>query len=220
MLSLLSAATSYSAPSTSCPPAGFAPLDGLNLTEYVRATWYIQQQQLTGYQPASALFCVTATYNLEGEKVPFSSDTVATVYNYANKDAVNGKLQNSGNSTLCARIEDPSNPAKLAVAPCFLPNFAAGPYWVMALGTDEDTGEYTWAIVIGGEPNVDYDDGCSTKESGINDAGLWLFTRQPVATAAQLDAMHAVLKAKGVAASKLHTVAQEGCNYEGAFIKK
>ena len=120
MLSLtLTAATSYSA-SSSCPPASFHTLGALNLTEFTRATWYIQQQQLTGYQPASALFCVTATYSLDGKKVPFSSDTVATVYNYANEGEVNGKSQNANNNTLCARAVDPKDSSKLAVAPCFL----------------------------------------------------------------------------------------------------
>ena len=86
------------------------------------------------------------------------------------------------------------------------------------VGTDA-AGSMTWAIVIGGEPNESVDDGCTTKETGINDAGLWLFTRTPVASADQLTAMHAVLEARGIGASRLHTVSQEGCKYEGAYIK-
>ena len=58
---------------SACPPAGFRTLDTLNLTEYTRASWFIQQQQITGYQSLDDLFCVAATYNLEGKKVPLSS---------------------------------------------------------------------------------------------------------------------------------------------------
>merc|ERR1711861_27771 len=112
--------------------------------------------------------------------------------NYANKDEVNGPLQNANNMTLCARAVDSTDSSRLAVAPCFLPNILAGPYWVLGIGHDEVTpGEYAWAVVIGGEPTVQWPDGCTTKESGTNGAGLWLFTREPVASKKQLEAMHA-----------------------------
>ena len=71
----------------------------------------------------------------------------------------------------------------------------------------------------GPEPSVKYDDGCTTKEEGTNNAGLWLFTREPKASKATLDAMHQLLKSKGVATSRLHTVAHEGCEYHGAVLK-
>ena len=128
MLSFTSSASLSFATSGSCPPAKFHTLGTrFNLTEYTRATWYIQKQQVTGYQNLSTLFCVTATYALEGKKVPLSNDTVATVYNYANEGRVNGPNQNAENMTLCARAVDPDDPSKLAVAPCFLPNALAGP---------------------------------------------------------------------------------------------
>merc|ERR1712146_686848 len=96
------------------------------------------------------------------------------------------------------------------LAPCFLPNLFAGPYWVLAVGVDDDSSAYRWAIVIGGEPTKPYEDGCTTKQTGTNGAGLWLFSRSPVASTADMDAMLAVLKAKGVASSQLRDVAQEG----------
>jgi hypothetical protein len=74
---------------------------------------------------------------------------------------------------------------------------------------------YDWAVVIGGEPTESYADGCTTKETGINGSGLWLFSRTQVAPAAQLDAMHQLLADAGVARSRLHTVAQDGCAYAG-----
>ena len=39
------------------------------------------------------------------------------------------------------------------------------------------------------------------------------------ASKATLDAMHQLLKSKGVATSRLHTVAHEGCEYHGAVLK-
>ena len=49
---------------------------------------------------------------------------------------MNGAPKGSLNASdpLCAREEDPAVPAQLSVAPCFLPNGLAGPYWVLAVG--------------------------------------------------------------------------------------
>lgn len=210
--------TSFSA-SASCPPSSFHTLGSLDLDEFTRATWYIQQQQITGYQPADSLYCVTATYNLQGAKVPFFSGTVASVYNYANEGEVNGKDQNAKNTTLCARAVDKTDSSRLAVAPCFLPNSLAGPYWVLDVGKAEGSSEMTWAVIIGGEPKESFPDGCTTTEKGVNGAGLWLFSRTPVAPANELNAMYAVLADRGVASSQLHNVTQVGCKYAGAFIK-
>lgn len=104
------------------------------------------------------------------------------------------------------------------MAPCFLPNLLAGPYWVLAIGTSG--GKYSWAVVVGGQPTEHYDDGCTTKTSGINDSGLWLFSREPVASATDLASMYAVLKTEGISRSQLHKVAQSDCTYHGGFIKK
>lgn len=64
---------------------------------------------------------------------------MVSVYNYAVKDSVEGQPVNTANDTvLCAREEDTSLPSSLLVAPCFLPNILAGPYWVVAIGEAED----------------------------------------------------------------------------------
>lgn len=133
----------------------------------VRKTWYIQEQQLVQYQQLDDLYCVAATYSLENATVPFFSGTVVTVYNYANVGSVNGPNQNKNNMTLCARAVNAQDSSRLAVAPCFLPNILAGPYWVLGIGKAKD-GTYDWAVVIGGEPSVKWDDGCTTKEEGTN----------------------------------------------------
>ena len=75
---------------------------------------FIQEQQITGYQPLKSLFCVTATYELgEGRTVPFFDGTVVAVHNYANLGQVNGPLQNKNNMTLCAYAQSrtPTRPS-------------------------------------------------------------------------------------------------------------
>jgi lipocalin len=191
----------------------------VDLNEWTRATWYVQEQQVTGYQPQESLYCVTATYERgTGTKVPFFRGEVIEVYNQANQGAVNGPLQNKNNRKLCARLQDESQPGKLSVAPCFLPNVFSGPYWIIALGKD-GRGKYDWAVVIGGEPTDKYYDGCTTRTKGTNGAGLWLLSRTPVASHHTLRAMKAALAAQGVSASQLRKVAQTNCKYEGAYIK-
>jgi len=171
--------------------------------------------QVTEYLERDSFYCTAATYNLEGAKVPLFSGDVVTVYNYANLNEVNGPNQNANNMTLCARAVNASDYSQLAVAPCFLPNLAAGPYWVLAKADD-----YEWAIVIGGQPTEEFDDGCTTKQVGVNNAGLWLFSRAPVASKETIQTMHSILEGKGIARSQLYPVAQEGCEYKGAVIKK
>jgi apolipoprotein D and lipocalin family protein len=191
----------------------------VDLDEWTRATWYIQEQQVTGYQPAESLYCVAATYATRTEaQVPFFDGEVISVYNYGNLDAVNGPLQNPDNRTLCARLPDSSDPGKLSVAPCFLPNFLAGPYWIIGIGRDSD-GKYDWAIVIAGEPTEKYGDGCTTRTEGVNGAGLWLFSRVPVAPDGTIQSMKEALAAQGISTSQLLKVNQTGCTYSGATIR-
>merc|ERR1712125_55650 len=51
---------------------------------------------------------------------------------------------------LCAKEDTAeNNPAKLQVAPCFLPPIVAGDYWVVAYNEDE-----AYALISGGQPTV------------------------------------------------------------------
>ena len=209
---------SLTSKSQTCP--NIHPMEDFNTTEYIRSTWYIQQQQLTGYQPSNTLYCVSQTLNTTNLTVPFFSGNVIAVYNYANTDSVNGTPQNKGNFTLCARQTNTSDPANILNAPCFLPNYFAGPYWVLAAGPHRSN--YSWAIVSGGSPDVKYSDGnCSPSISGVNGSGLWLFTRERYGTFAENSVylMRSILVSMGITLSQLLNVTQIGCNYTGAYIK-
>ena len=202
-----------------------APISGLNFTEFLRATWFVQKQQETGYLKPADFFCVTATYNDEGKKTLGGLGAKAiSVYNYQNSGAVNGKpggaITGKGSIVLCAREQDKSVPSKLLVAPCFLPNFLAGDYWVVGIGEDAATKKHTWAIVSGGQPTVEYADGCTTKKTGTNGSGFWFFTRAQVATPAVLAEMEAAAKKLGFTTSQLIDVPQAGCKYAEAKLVK
>eukprot|EP00962_Isochrysis_galbana_P004957 scaffold1365_cov121-Isochrysis_galbana.AAC.6 len=193
----------------------------LSLEEYTRASWYVQKQQLTTYQPAEDLYCVTATYNLEGAQVPFFDGTVVTVYN----QGTSSDLQPvNGGGTLCARIADDSKPDKLSVAPCFLPNVFAGAYWPVYIETNS-TGEYTLVAVSGGQPDVVLSEDpilCTTSEDGINNSGLWILSRDPVAEPDALARAEAALLAMGIGTERLLDVQQgEVCQpaYDARFMK-
>ena len=193
------------------------PMKNFNTSEYIRSTWYIQQQQITGYQPRESLYCVAQTLNLTERTVPFFSGRVISVYNYGRLNSVNGTRENANNFTLCARQLNDSDPARIINAPCFLPNAFAGPYWVIAAGPSHDN--YEWAIVSGGPPTIRYPDGnCSTSLTGTNGSGLWLFTRKQDGFN-YVDIMRDILKNLGYTTSKLLNVTQLGCNYTGEYIK-
>ena len=204
--------------SLSCPT--IRPMSNFNTTEYIRATWYIQQQQITGYQPNNTLYCVAQTLDKTTNTVPFFHGDVLSVYNYANVDRVNGAPLNANNFTLCARQPNKSLPSDILNGPCWLPNLFAGPYWVIDAGPSPSN--YSWAIVSGGPPTVQYPDGnCSTSEKGVNGSGLWLFTRDNVEenVAYYVNLMRESLKVLGYSISQLLPVHQQGCKYSGAFIK-
>lgn len=198
-----------------------SPLAELNITEYLRATWYSQQQQLTSYQPASELFCVSATYNDEPDRtVPFFDGFVASAYNYATRQNVSGEPANTKDGmVLCARQQDPKVQGGLSVAPCFLPNVFTGPYDVVGVGAAADGVEYDWAIVSGGQPSEKQADGLCTTKTGTYFGGLWLFTRETVASDATVAAARAKMADLGISTSQLVDVPQAGCTYDGAFIK-
>jgi hypothetical protein len=193
----------------------------LSLEEYTRASWYVQRQQVTPYQPVEDLYCVTATYNLEGAQVPFFDGTVVTVYN----QGTSSDLQpvNRG-GVLCARIADDSKPDQLSVAPCFLPNAFAGSYWPVYIETDS-AGEYTLVAVSGGQPDIVLSEDptlCTTSEDSTNNSGLWILTRAPFADPAAVARAEAALLAMGIGTEKLLDVQQgEACQpaYDARFMK-
>lgn len=215
----MGATSEVSAVPHACKAVQPMPAKDFNTTEYLRASWYIQQQQITGYQKKEDLFCVVQTLALEGRKVPFGvgkTGQVVSVYNYATANSTSGAPVNN-NTILCARQLNPkTDPARIINAPCFIPDLLAGDYWTIAAGPDWN--RYDWAIVSAGQPTVQYADGCTTKLSGTNGAGLWLFSRKPVADPADITHMRSLLTEMGYTLSQLLDVPQAGCNYDGAKI--
>ena len=60
------------------------------------------------------------------------------------------------------------------MGPCFLPRIASvtvGPYWVLEYNETEG-----YALVSGGQPSTPTAGGC-VGGTGVNDSGLWIFTR-------------------------------------------
>lgn len=184
------------------------------------------------FQREDDLFCVRAKYELL-EEGNFSGGL--RVFNYGNSGAVNGPPMGSVSdddgsfSELRAIIPDESNPSKLKVGPPFLESLFGsriartlfGPYWVVAVGESKDEAlGYDWAIVSGGEPKVETDNGCRTGRQflnrfQVNGVGLWLFSRKPV-DPENTAIMRAKAAELGFDTSVLLPVEQKDCKYEGA----
>jgi len=193
----------------SCPPV--TTVSNFNVSEYARGSWYIQKQQVTNYLPLSNNYCVSAMYRRSTKLVPFYSGIVLDVYNRANMNGINGTNVNKNNFTLCARIPNSTEPSKLLVAPCFLPNFFAGDYWVIDAGPSSDN--YQYAIVSAGQPTEQLTDGCVTNTDGTNGSGFWFFTRDQVANSSLLSFMELTARSKGFSLDLLNNVTQVGCVY-------
>merc|ERR1711992_337322 len=107
---------------------------------------------------------------------------------------------------ICAEVPDESVPAGLRVAPCFLPTFLGGPYWVLAHNEAEG-----WAVVSGGQPSLETPDGCQTG-TGTNNAGLWIFTREINPPSALVDRARAFIAEQGFDLSVLNPVSHSDCD--------
>ena len=200
-----------------CPTIDLQTDPKVNLTEYMKHTWYIQKQQITGYQPEDSLYCITATYNIDNySHVPFFKNKVLSVYNYANYKKINNEV-NIATRPLCARLINESEPEKLYVSPCFLPNIFSGPYWIIYAGPSSNN--YEWAIVGGGQPTLQKNNTCGYKLTGFKNSGLWLFSRKKILEQDKIDFLTGILKQKNISTENLLNVTQEGCLYKNAFIK-
>jgi lipocalin len=185
-----------------CAPVMTQP--AFDLRAYASKRWYIQQQMATSYLPASQNFCVYADYTLLS-KPNFWGFSVQ-VHNYAQEK--DGTAHDSGNS-ICARVTNSSDPAKLEVGPCFLPRvsgFTTGPYWVLAYSEEDG-----YALISGGQPNIKGSGGCRTG-SGVNGAGLWVFTRQRQRDERLVQKVRGLAEAQGFDLSVLADVDQTGCD--------
>jgi lipocalin len=179
-------------------------VDEFDIETYASAPWYVHQQAVTRYSPLDQNYCTRAEYEVR-ESSSFWGYSV-NVNNYA-QDADG----NEYGGTLCAYQTQLSD-SKLAVAPCFLPKFAAGPYWVVAYNEDEG-----YALVSGGQPTIPADPdgataGCRTGE-GINNSGLWIFSRKPERDDTLIETVRGIAKDAGFDLTVLNDVSQEGCDY-------
>jgi len=95
------------------------------------------------YLPKSQNRCVYADYELMQKKTFWGYEV--QVHNHAADVAPPHKIHESG-SVLCAKVIDKMT-GKLGVAPCFMPNGIAGPYWVIAYSDSEG-----YALISGGPP--------------------------------------------------------------------
>jgi len=184
-----------------CPPANFSTVENFDLDTFVSKRWYIQQQQEVHYLPKDQNSCVYAEYTKRASPSLFGYEVA--VHNHAEDVNPPHKVYDSG-SLICAKIVDQQR-GKLEVAPCFLPKLFAGPYWVI----DYDEGE-GYALISGGAPTVATESGCKTG-SGINDSGLWIFTRQQARDQKLVDQVRSIAASKGFDVSVLNDVDQTRC---------
>jgi len=184
-----------------CPPADFSTVQNFDLNSYVAGRWYIQEQAAVKYLPESENYCVYADYSLGHHFWGYE----VTVHNHAEDVAESHAAHDSG-KFLCAKVVDEAS-GKLEVAPCFLPAFFAGPYWVVDY--DESAG---YALISGGAPTHETAGGCSTG-TGTNNAGFWIFTRQQTRNETLVTEVRDIAKAKGFDLSVLNVVQQPaGCD--------
>ena len=150
--------------------------NSMSLESYVSKKWFVHEQAVTTYLPLERNYCVTAEYSLLQAK---------TLWGYSievNNKAKNLQGEDFGGILYAAQTDPVAEPAKLEVAPGFLPRFLAGPYWILEYQEEDvEGGQEGYALIVGGQPNVRTPGGgCRTQNRFITSSGgLWIFTRSP-----------------------------------------
>jgi len=189
--------TDLSTDRNECPAVTTQP--NFDFDTFISKRWYIQEQMTVGALPDNATDCYTAQYTVKDEAT-FWGYTV-TVDNRAKSD-IDGSLVGG---EICAVRADDADPAKLKVAPCFIPSIFAGPYWVLAHNEEEG-----YALISGGQPTEWTPDGCRTG-TGTNNAGLWIFSREPNPTDGRVEKVRAIAQQQGFDLSVLNPVSHSDC---------
>merc|ERR1712217_693393 len=73
--------------------------------------------------------------------------------------------------------------------------------------------EEGYALISGGQPTIKTDNGCKTG-TGINNSGLWIFTREAFPAAGLVEKVRGLAAAQGFDLSVLVDIRHEGCNYQ------
>lgn len=213
-LSLLFAtaiASAFTAAQAQEEPAECAIVEAVtdfDLEAYASAPWFVHQLAENAYSPVENNFCVTAEYEIK-ESPSFWGYTV-TVNN-----AAQNELGEWFGGELCAYQTEAEDVGKLAVAPCFLPKYFAGDYWVIAYEeSDEEAGTDGYALISGGQPTIPAPEGltgCRTGD-GTNQSGLWIFSRNPERSEDLIETVRAIAIDKGFDVSVLNNVDQTSCD--------
>jgi len=150
--------------------------------------------------PVNKNYCINALY----EKLPKPSIWGYTIQVRNKASGKDGSVADSG-GFLCAYAASSEDPAKLAVSPCFLPKAVAGPYWVLAYNEQEG-----YALISGGQPTISTPLGCRTT-TGVNNAGLWIFTRKAKPSDGLVEKVRSIAQDKGFDLSVLNVIDHSNC---------
>lgn len=176
-------------------------MPNFDIKEFIKERWYVHQQAPTKYVPVDRNFCSYAEYSsiIDG-KPTFPWGYTVKVNNHAEDSE-----GNTYGGELCA-YQQKDTPSKLGVAPCKVPKFLSGPYWVLAY--DENDG---YALISGGQPTVRVEGGCRTG-NGVFESGLWIFLRSRERNEDIIAEVRALAKDKfGLDISVLNDVDQTNC---------
>jgi len=210
MLRIVGAALLCIVARSTCPPEDFSSIAKFELDSFIAKPWYIQQQMPTSYLPKAQNWCVSAVYNRLPKQSLLGYDL--HVHNIAEEQdgTVHDSDKNIKGGGIEAKIVDAAT-GKLEVAPWFVPPaVGAGPYWV--IDYDEVQG---YALISGGAPKVAGSNGKCRTGGGINDAGLWIFTRAQKRNDGMVSKVRDIALKIGFDLSVLNDVDQSNCTSHG-----
>jgi len=209
-----------------CPPEGFDAKSDFDFDSYISAPWFAAKQIPVSYQKyPDNFYCVRAEYIEDNTFCLFCNNKPRVVIdNQARNGAVDGEPLGSVSRFFRGIVRNPRAPAKVSVG-FFADVLQWKPnYWIVAAGTYDDilngvesTGtNYEWAIITGGPPSVEGENGkCKPNPGLLNLLGMWMFVRNSVPPAGVIEAIDNYASEKlGLDTTAWLPVVQEGCVFE------
>jgi len=209
--------------SSKCPPKNFQTKEYLDIKTFFHGDWYSLYQLVQKFQPIETFNCVKANYKIVQKKKWWCYFTKCDdvyeevqIFNqgYNNKTEELNEIELRG-------IPNSQSSSKATVGPTFLPKIFYGDYFIMAANTYEslqtqsfltsDTNNYELAIISGGEPKIETENGCTTGVGSNNNKGLWILSRKQIITNDQRMQILNIVKELGYDITLLLPVKQSGC---------
>lgn len=214
-----------------CPPEGFDARSEFDVDEYIRALWYPQKAAPVIYALGPS-YCSVVKYTRNNENSDVwwrPTRPRIDVRNRGLAGSIDGSLNEANIKAFVPNPDEYPGRIKVGGLQGYLSVWLqSSNYWVVAAGTydsavsyydvaDNNDTTYEWALISGGPPRRETENGkcIAGSASGFSSLGLWIFTRDPFPPEGVVENITAYADEEmGLETNTLLSNTHEGCTYD------